>query len=581
MMLHYELFYRMFGIRKAEQMLTPPLHTLDRFALPRRSILHCTTTNPLEGGPAVDDYVFNGILKPIQMAHITEVGDTKGSPRRMAISADALTRKYHTQHKRFRPLRDLEQAVRDDHTLVVYNYGFIPQLWRYTRSYYSDYYKWMNAEAAVWKNIAQLAQQTDRHQFVVCSLPQVLPSLPDLRLGTQSVNQKMVTIFSSPEALALLELWKWFGAERGSSVLSQLSDEHLARVNLVFTDAGYFFVVNLGLLNSWRKAGEEELKLNPKANTKGLAPDQMQRRFLRLMISLMHVRTVSQLEVDQVQDGDEQASDAPEVQGQVIKQAPSLPKADERGLVRTAAAQTVTDAQVSAQNALKVDTAEDVVAAQTAELEKKIDSDLAELETISQQVVAKKLDEPQAPEIVEEQTLEQGVMAVCDRLAEAGLISAAEYKRYNTLAASYRSLTDPETGETLDKFIQVSKEQLTIPESPAVPDIPTVVDKTMLKSSLMVFDERYIKTVMKRDVAAMVLNLQKAGIAVTNYEVERVNDVLGSYYDYTARVAPVEGAPSTFRFKLPAIEDDGTYQANGVKYRMRKQRGDKRAYSVI
>ena len=71
----------------------------------------------------------------------------------------------------------------------------------------------------------------------------------------------------------------------------------------------------------------------------------------------------------------------------------------------------------------------------------------------------------------------------------------------------------------------------------------------MLSSSLMEFDKRYIKEVLHKDVASMVLNVQNAGIVVTEYDVERVEEVMGAYDIYTIRVSPVEGANSTFRFK--------------------------------
>jgi hypothetical protein len=97
----------------------------------------------------------------------------------------------------------------------------------------------------------------------------------------------------------------------------------------------------------------------------------------------------------------------------------------------------------------------------------------------------------------------------------------------------------------------------------------------MLKSSLLDFDERYITHVMAKDTAALVLNVQKAGIAVTGYKVEKVSDILGGYEMHSVRLTPVVGTPSTLRFKLPAVQADGTYESNGVKYRLRKQRGDR------
>ena len=573
-MLFYEIFYRNYGIRKAEQLIQPPLPELERLELPKRSILHYYSANPLEGGPGSDEFLFRNVTKPIQMAHITENGDTKGQPRRIAVAVDPLVRKYHIKNRRFRVMRDLQQATRDDQTLVVYNYGFIPALYRYMRSYYSEYYKWMNVQAAVWKNIAAVAQESDRNQFVVCTLPKILPSLPDLNIGTQGVNQRMATIFSTGESLMLLELWKWFGSERADSVLNHVPANRLDRVNLIYQESGRWFVLNLGLLNSWRQATKEELAIDPTANTKGLAADQMQRRFLRLMMSLSHVRTEAAPEVDQLVDASAKPVplSGPAVDTatpEVVTQSVAAPKANpDTGIVeKKATAVTlpvIADAGVS-------DRGEDLTA--DPGLDARIDADLAELETISKQAI-KHVDEQPEVEVIEQATLEEGVMNVCDRLADMGQLSAAEYRRYGQLAAAYRSIPAPNGQGTLDQFIEIPQEVLKIEESPKLKDIKTVVDKSMLSSSLLVFDERYIKQVMPRDVAAMVLNIQHAGIAVTSYEVERVEDILGSYDDHVIRVTPVDGASSTFRFKLPALEDDGTYMANGVKYRMRKQRGD-------
>jgi hypothetical protein len=49
---------------------------------------------------------------------------------------------------------------------------------------------------------------------------------------------------------------------------------------------------------------------------------------------------------------------------------------------------------------------------------------------------------------------------------------------------------------------------------------------------------------------------------------------MGSNLNYMVRLVPVEGSPTTLRFPIPEIQEDGTYTANGVKYSMRNQRGD-------
>ncbi|MNU19608.1 hypothetical protein D3C71_78390 [compost metagenome] len=575
----YEQFYRSFGIRRAAQLLTPPLPELDHLNLPKRSVLHFVTVSPTSYGPASDEFIFRNITTPIAMAHVTELGDKPiGMPRRLPVPVDPLVRKYHIANRRFRLMRNFEQASRSDNTLVVYNYGFLPPLYRYPRSAYSAYDSWMNQQGAVWSQIAKTATESDRHQFVMLRLPKTLPSILMLNLGQAGRNQKMVRLFNSPEALMVLELWKWFGDQRANSMISKVPAEKLGRVNIVYEDSGRWFVANLGLLNSWRVAEKDELKANPKANTKGLPAAIIQRRFLRMLMSLQAMRAGVAPEVAQQVNApptktEAQGLPAPTAPAPttVIKQAPGTPKVNpETGAVELKTTQVelptaVTDFEIDRPEDLQADEA----------LDAKIEADLKELERISDvdgiddQGEEVEQDEP----VVSFHELEHGVMRVCDRLADTGVMSAAEYRRYQQLSVAYKSLPSPDGKTTLDKFIRVPQETLKI-ESVPIKEISTVVDKSMLKSSLLAFDQRYIKEVMQKDVAGMVLNVQNAGIAVTNYQVEKVETILGSYTNHIVKITPVEGASSTLQFKLPALEDDGTYRANGVKYRMRKQRGD-------
>lgn len=583
MQMFYDSFFRRNGVRKAEQLMSPPLPLLETLELPKNSIYHYVGDSPLEVGPASDDFLFRNITRPIMVGHIVENGDNRGTPRRMSVAADALVRNYHVKNRRFRMLRTLESSARDINTLVVYNYGALPHLYRYMRSYYTELYRWWNIEAAVWHKIGLVGAESDRQQFILCKLPTVLPSLSDLKMGEGTINQRTLKIFDSPEALMILELWKFLGANRPTSVISKVTDGHLDRVNLIFQESGRWFVLNLGILNKWRIATDTELETNPAANTKGILPAQMQRRFLRLMMALFQVRTVpvdtSAVVVVIAEVPVETEVVVTALPGVVLNNANLEPET-----MTTAHVASVTQEQHErGPNTRGEDLTHD------AAMDALLDADLAGLEVISKKYVedraastdGKETELPKAavlePTLVpikEAVTLKHGVMLVCDRLADQGLLSAAEYRRYDALADTYRRLPSPDGKTTLDKFIQITPEQLLITKSPTIGDIATVVDKSMLKSSLHVFDSRYVREVLPKDVAGMVLNIQNAGISVTNYEVERIEDVLGSYDSHTVRVVPVEGAASTFRFKLPAVSEDGTFQANGTKYRMRKQRGD-------
>jgi len=601
----YNSFYRKFGLRTTGQLMSPALPMLDKLELPQNSIYHYVGNGLLDDGPKHDEFLFRNITRPILLANITAIGDNKGLPRRLAVPVAPLIQTYHAKNRRYRKLIDINNTGRDVLTPVVFSYAFIPRLYKYMRSLYSQYNSWYNVQAAVWKNIAQLSTTNDRHQFIEVKLPQVLPSIPQLRNAVRRFDQRSIKIFNSVESLVLLELWKWLGEERSQSLLNAIPKEGLNKVNLIFIESGRWTVVNLGVLNSWRIASKEELDADPNANTKGFAPEQIQKRFLRMMVSIFECRTSSPAENLGEDVEEDKAAQTPAVQAPSIDTKVTVVDTKVVGnntpAVTTSEVLTPTEA-MAADNARDAGIQPATQIEEDFEVDMRIDEELAELEKLAK--VSRHDFEAAAPETEDDEedtsvqtaededesesviddssgasldgggTLDQAFSRIIDRLGSVGMMSVAEYKRYKDLSQSYKSIISPDGTTTLDKFIKINPEDTKIKKSQAIPDIKTVFDKTMLKSSLLTFDDHYIKNILQKDVAGMVMNIQRAGIAVTDYEVERVDDILGSYDSYTVRVTPVEGASSTLKFKLPVIEEDGTFMANGTKYRDRKQRGD-------
>ena len=589
MSVYYDYFYKKNGIRLVSHLMTPPLSDLATLELPRESILHFVSVSPISTGPEPDDLIFKKITKPIMMIHATENGDEKGSPRRLAVNSDIIVKNYHLKNRRFRLVRSIEAATRDPLTLLVVNYGVISHLYKYMRSFYAEYFKWHNTNAAVWKKVAELSKETTRQHFIIYNLPQILPSLFDLKIATSAgMNQKTIKVFNSPEKLFMLEMWKWCGNERADSILNNLPLESLNRVNIILQESGKWFVINLGKLNSWRNATKEELAVNPDGVTDGFDASQLQRRYIRLAMTLFQVKTVGNIDAKDTSVIETELSEQ-QTPTEVIKQDTTLPEVnqDTGAITLTPTASTLPE-DISQQNTSNViDNKEIIINDEDAD--KLLEEELAELENISNRNVDNsnksdsdtELNFDEVPEetenddlaLSEPKTLEEGIMVVCDRLADAGLLSAAEYRRYVKLSEKYKTIKAPKSDETLDKFIVVKPSTLEIKESTKIKDISSVVDKTMLKSSLYDFDTKYIKEIMPKHVAAMVMNLQHAAIAVTDYDVELVEDAIGAYEIYTVRITPVEGMNSTFRFRLPVVNDDGTFRNNSVSYRLRKQRG--------
>ena len=96
----------------------------------------------------------------------------------------------------------------------------------------------------------------------------------------------------------------------------------------------------------------------------------------------------------------------------------------------------------------------------------------------------------------------------------------------------------------------------------------------MLASSLNSLDSEYIGKLMNRHVVSMVAAVQDAGVIVKDHTVEEEHSILGTYVNHTLELKPVDGQPSIIRFRMPKVDEDGTFVSGASKYSCRRQRSD-------
>ncbi len=620
-MLFYDAYFRKFGIRKLGSLISPPMPSTRLLDLPQGSIYHYLgSNNGLDMAPANNEYMFRDITRQIAMDHVLDNGASLGNPQRHKVALAAFVRQYHTRHHRYQHIKDITPYESAPMTLVVENYGFISLGYKYQRNVLADYYRWYNQQAALWAKMGELAESSARHQFVKFSLPKVLPSMSDLKMASAKMSVTTIHHIRDPEAFLILELWKWLGDYRAESLLSRIPLAKLDKINLIFEESGRYLVLNLGLLNSWREPTKAELDNGHTPEKDAIDSHQLQRRFMSMLMTLFQVRSIDGKIMQLEGESAKKAEGGPATSGDqatLTKTGTALPVVG----LNTGTTRIPTSTTALAPNPEdilnpNVDTDEDNPHL-SADQERHLEADLAELDRISKAVALKRTEESQVysedeaahpeeassmvagaapsrlpfPVPVKRKELvpidsvhvektpilhdyTSGIKKVLDRHAEQGLISAAESKRYEEMSKKFETIAAPDGKSTMKEFVVIHPDLIKIPVSHAIPDQPTILDKTMLKSSLHHFDRNYIRDVLQKDVAAMVMNIQNAGYCVTDYEVEHVVAITGDYDMYTARITPIEGSASTLRWKLPTVEDDGVFTSNGVRYRMRKQKGD-------
>lgn len=588
----YPLFYRRHGVRRPVQLVAPTLSPIETLELPRNSILHFVSDDESLFGIPQDDFILRNEPRLVMVDHVTELADRKGPPRPTRLPAAQMWRDYHRKYRKTRPLLRPEMAMRDPRTLVVVNYALLPHLYRYTTSYFSSYFKWWNIQTTLWTKVGQLAD-TNRQQYIQCRLPAQLPSLAQLLKGELNTTRATLAAFTQPESLFLLEVWKWLGPNRQLSALAKATPQQLKNMNLIWVESGQWFVMNLGMLDEWRKPTRDEMEAG--AEDVGIIDARLlQRRFLRLMMFLQDGRTVSTqdepetvtktiVKTDVPVDSDANVAPAEDVEMTVAKAVPLSVKVPATDSTRAKTIKLGVGLDVDSLPELHIEETEENILA----IDEALSKDFEALDRLTKQIVFDDTEEDDVPPAVaaelptpvinyqpKARTLSGGVMAKADALADVGMLSAAEYRRFTTLSTAFEKLPNPYGEGTLADQIVVDPKSLVISKTPQIPDSSTVLDKSMLRSSLFDFDSKYINNILTKDVARSVVALQHAGVAVTGYQIEEIEDALNRYEAHTVQLTPVQGKASTVHFRLPKVNEDGTFKANGVRYRLRKQRGD-------
>lgn len=595
-MLLYPAWYRRRGIRRLVALTAPVTQSVANLTLPRGAVLAYMPEDSTSLGISKDDPLVKAAERIVYVEHVKELLSEIGNPKPVVWSVEKHMREYQrTNRGKIRPLLNPETVMSNPRTFVVENFAPLQFIKRYNANFYASYYKWVNIKHTMWIKMNEVATNfPERHLFIKMQLPEMLPNIPALLRAERSIVRNTLEKFPSNESLDVLDIWTWLGTQRSESPMGHLATENLDKINLLLIHKDRWFCINLGLLNAWRKSPEAE-----EGTDEGLDSFALQKRFLRGLMHLVESRTIVELDapepesesggdVDEGEEGTQQPTNDTPNDGRITdgRRAPEPPKdilvpdtkpelviVDDSNI-----ANEISDVNFDDESAELLREDYDLIR-QTELSDAKIDEELAGLENLEllrEDLILKK-EAPVTLIKISDETwdIEQGIMDKANDMADAGLLSGSEFKRVPKLASTYKTLPNPYGGEgTLADAMAIDPESLKMTTVQAMPTSSEIFDPRILESTLFDFDSRYVEEVMPKDIINSVMSVQNAGIAVTNYEVEEVEDVMNNYEIHAIKLAPVTGISSTVRFRVPKIKEDGTYFANGVRYHLRKQRGD-------
>lgn len=594
-MIRTPLYYRRFGVRRPTQIMSPRLFDITTLQLPRSSVYHYLADSIATVGPSSDGPVLSKTPKINYIIHVTDFEESLGNPRPTFKQPNPMIMEYRRKNRRVRPVRKIENAIRDPKSLLVVNYSILPITRKYIRNRLSAYYEWYNITATMFKGMETMAVTTanmegfePRNQFFMVNMPDELPSLNIFRMGSNGLSRKVLEEFNNNDKLTLLDMWRWVGPNPEQSLLwKQVSRESLDRIFFILKSRNRWLVINLGMLDQWvKRPGEED----------GVDPITFQIRFYNFLSKFYEVDYISN------EPNDDESQDLVEDD---LEDTPTVVTTNGKVVPMD----TVDDDEIDVTNTIEEDEEEDHLDQELARLdemdEELLMSTMTEIEEHEneEQELDESLDDvlvedtyqddEEDDEYVERESIiarngivgqqgekptvhshERAVITKAVELAKAKVISQPQLKRLEMAVNSYKEIPAPhDPTKTVAEVIKIDTKELVL-EPDLVPDMPEIRDKSFLKSTVGKSNENYIKNILPRDVLGSIMGVQQSPVAVTDIETHKVIDAVSDYTVYRVSMLPVTGKASRIEFRLPNVKPDGKFMSNGNWYRMRPQRTD-------
>jgi hypothetical protein len=151
-------------------------------------------------------------------------------------------------------------------------------------------------------------------------------------------------------------------------------------------------------------------------------------------------------------------------------------------------------------------------------------------------------------------------------------LTPVQIERFKKLSQNYKTIKIEGTNQTVEELLtqpistKIEKKKLDKTDFEN-----TVLDDSMLKSSIVNFDQEYLDKQFKKDLYSTLISFNSNGLFVQDIKSVEQKDPLSHLLNYSIKLEDINGKASTLHFAIPAIDKNGHCRINGVKQIMKKQ----------
>ncbi len=171
-----KLYYQQKGIRFPDNLAAIPSIVFDSF--PKLSAYHCYGGLDASSEVDVSLPIYQGYIKKIVLAYVEAFSEPPIGGRLLSFNLKNAYRDFRLKNKaKWDINQDTWQLNHDTECLVVLNYGYLDELYRFIDNPVSNYHRWQAVMKTVWKNASDSITSSGRNQYVQIKLPSILPGM--------------------------------------------------------------------------------------------------------------------------------------------------------------------------------------------------------------------------------------------------------------------------------------------------------------------------------------------------------------------------------------------------------------------
>jgi hypothetical protein len=510
-------FYPHVGVRNVGNLSDPEVTDAEMIDLPTESEIHWLRFSDYPDVPQIGSGVFSNIKEHIILNKYKYV-QPKGLFKDTKLNkVDEIVRKQRNQNPKLmiaKPKQGLRRLKRNQ--TVIYSYGLMNHLREYRLTPDVIYYKWYNVANAYFSNIRNDFSLSARTRFLTINVPEYLPKSTEFEKYAGGRSQAMLMRFNTPEKLMILEFWRFLTPEfRKETVIDHITEvEDMSKIIFMFVFRNRVSFIRLSTLVEMVSEYSDDHGHSYKTIRKTI---------------LLFFKKLTDL-----------AGDFNDIINQIDDTEKKSELADDS----------------------KIEETDDNIDLFSNTIVTDVSREYESLEELLNE------SPDQKKRLVEKIALNK----------KAGNLSKRDEETLTEYVEMQDYVSSPyDSNVKLQDELDYSKVKKEITEDDyKLPQLEHIKNKKMLTNPNGVLATEYMKHYYRKDLMNVIYGLQSSGVVIKQHHVDITGDnILGVEEHHRIEIKPLNGKPSVLKFKLPKVNEDGSFDMSGNKYVMVKQRGEK------